>query len=95
MNEENIAHVEVQEEGSLFQGKIVWLAAKKAQSKVGTQVFIDLKPNGKGWEGKVYSVKREETYPATFALKDGGNTLEIDIKVGFFSTTQTWTRLKP
>jgi len=94
VNEEKDAHVKITPDADLYQGHIVWLKQEKAQDKLGTHVFIDLEAVKKGWKGEAYSVRRDDTYSAEFFVKDEGNTLEIVISVGFFSQTQTWTRLK-
>lgn len=93
-NEDKNAHVKIVEEGSMHQGKLAWLKDKKGQDKVGTHIFIDLKPKGKGWEGKVYSIKRDATHSATFVLKGEGDIMEMTVSTGMMSRTQTWTRVK-
>jgi uncharacterized protein (DUF2147 family) len=50
----------------------------------------DLEQTRGKWKGKVYAPKRKEWYDAEFILKE--NTLDIKIKVGFFSKTIEWLR---
>ncbi|MCI4671433.1 MAG: DUF2147 domain-containing protein [Bacteroidia bacterium] len=94
LNEEGNAHVKVAEEGNMYQGKLVWAKNEKAKDKMGTQIFIDLKATSKGWEGKVYSLKKNAAYPAKFKLKDEGKSLDMTVKYGFMSYTRTWTRVE-
>ncbi len=93
-NEGNDAHVKITSQSETLNGHIIWLAEKKAQDKVGTKVFLGLRPKGDEWKGKVYSVKRDETYSATYSLEDAGETMKVVISAGFLTKTQTWTRVK-
>jgi uncharacterized protein (DUF2147 family) len=60
----------------------------------GKEILQQLVQNKNGtYSGKVYLPKKNQTFPCTLALK-GNDTLSITVKVGFFSQTKTWTRIK-
>lgn len=90
-NEDGTARLEVAAPKAPFQGTLAWTSDPKGAGKPGLHIWRDLKPTANGWQGEVYSPKRDATYPATFRLLDDGR-LEMTVKVGFLSQTQTWTR---
>jgi len=94
LNQDQNARIEIAETEAPFQGKLVWTESEKGQQKLGTRILRDLAPTRDGWQGTVYSLKQDDTYDATFRLTEGGQKMEMTIKVGFMSRTQTWTRVE-
>lgn len=94
LNQDQNAHVEIAETEAPFQGKLVWTENEKGQAKLGLRILRDLTPTRDGWQGTVYSIKQDDSYDATFRLTEEGQKMEMTVKVGFMSRTQTWTRVE-
>ncbi len=65
---------------------------------MGLSMVYNLKPDGKGGytDGTIYSPKSGKTYDASVKLNpDSSDLLDVTGHVLFFSSTQTWTRIKP
>jgi len=58
---------------------------------VGKKNLRNLKKVGEHWEGELYAFKRQRWFD--LKIEERGDQLELDIRVGFFSTQRTWTRL--
>ncbi|MEZ7930725.1 MAG: hypothetical protein QMC21_04290 [Flavobacteriales bacterium] len=71
-------------------GKII--SSDKTKVEIGKLMVKDLKKKKGKWVGKVYSPKRKEWYDAELTNK--GNTLNVEISVGFFSKTIEWVKKK-
>ncbi|MGB0880688.1 MAG: DUF2147 domain-containing protein [Polaribacter sp.] len=80
--------VKIEPQEDVFLGKIT--SSDNPKAKIGKLMVKDLKEKKGKWKGKVYSPKRKEWFDAEFIPKK--NTLDVKIKVGFFSKTMKWTR---
>lgn len=94
LNEDKTAKVEVVEEGEAIEGKLVWAKEEKAEEKLGTVIFKDLKAKGDKWKGEVFAMRRGAHYDATYEVIEEGKKLEINVSVGMFSQRQVWTRVE-
>lgn len=86
--------------GNAFCGKVVWTSARgqrevaQTTSRViGTTVLTDLKPTGKGWEGKLFIPDDNIHVSAKLRLLDNRN-LELTgcAVLRLFCRSQIWTR---
>ena len=80
--------VKIEPQEDFFSGKIT--SSDNPKAKIGNLMVKDLKEKKGKWKGKIYSPKRKEWYDAEFIPKE--NTLDVKIKVGFFSKTIEWER---
>jgi uncharacterized protein (DUF2147 family) len=81
--------VKIEQQEGIYIGEII--SSDNPNAKIGKLMVKDLKQDKKGnWKGKLYAPKRKEWYDAEFIPKE--NTLDIKIKVGFFSKTIEWLR---
>jgi uncharacterized protein (DUF2147 family) len=80
--------VKIEQQDDVYSGKI--MSSDNSNVKIGKLMVKDLEQTRGKWKGKVYAPKRKEWYDAEFILKE--NTLDIKIKVGFFSKTIEWLR---
>jgi len=80
--------VKIEQEETVFNGKI--MSSDNPKAEIGKLMVKDLKVKKGKWKGKIYSPKRKEWYDAEFIPKE--NTLDVKIKVGFFSKTIEWVR---
>lgn len=79
--------VKIVQNNEVYSGEI---SSSDNQKAVGTLLIKDVKLKNDIYQGRLYSPKRKEWYDAEFEVK--GNTLEINISVGFFSKTAEWIR---
>ena len=86
---EDNTKIEISESESLITGNIKSSDNPKAQ--IGKVILKDLKEEGNNWKGKIFAAKKQKWYEAVITPK--GNTLEIEISVGFFSKTIEWTKI--
>ncbi|CAM1354251.1 DUF2147 domain-containing protein [Tenacibaculum insulae] len=80
--------VKIEQQDAVYSGTI--MSSDNSKVKIGKLMVKDLEQTRGKWKGKVYAPKRKEWYDAEFILKE--NTLDIKIKVGFFSKTIEWLR---
>lgn len=59
-------------------------------AKEGMQIIRNLKATDDGYEGEIYSVKRDKWMDAEFTRN--GDVLEVEVSVGFISKTVEWDR---
>jgi uncharacterized protein (DUF2147 family) len=93
LHPDGVAHVRIGAETEQIEGKLVWSKEEKAQDYLGTAIFRQFTKTQTGWSGEVYSLKRKASYPATFRLTEAGKKLEVNVKAGFFTQEQIWTRI--
>ena len=86
---EDNTKIEISESESQITGNIKSSDNPKAQ--IGKVILKDLKEEGNNWKGKIFAAKKQKWYEAVITPK--GNTLEIEISVGFFSKTIEWTKI--
>lgn len=80
--------VKIEQNDGIYSGTIIFSDNPKAE--IGKLMVKDLKEKKGKWKGKTYSPKRKEWYDTEFIPKK--NSLDIKIKVGFFSKTIEWVR---
>ena len=80
--------VKIEEQEGVYSGKII--ASDNPSAKIGKLMVKDVKEKEGKWKGKVYAPKRKEWYDAEFIPKE--NTLDVKLKVGFFSKTMEWKK---
>jgi len=80
--------VKIEPQEDVFSGKIT--SSDNPKAKIGNLMVKELKQTKGKWKGKLYSPKRKEWFDAEFIPKK--NTLDVKIKVGFFSKTIEWER---
>lgn len=80
--------VKIEQHDDVYSGKI--MSSDNAKVKIGKMMVKDLEQTRGKWKGKVYAPKRKEWFDAEFIPKK--NTLDVKIKVGFFSKTIEWLR---
>lgn len=80
--------IKIEQQAGVYYGKII--SSDNSKVKIGKLMVKDLKEKKGKWKGNTYSPKRKEWYDAEFIPKE--NTLDIKIKVGFFSKTIEWVR---
>ena len=100
------AQVEISQQGSVLNGKIVWLQkgsdtvdknnkdAKLRQRKLmGVNILSGLSKKKDKWEGgKIYNPKNGKTYKCS--IWPEGDQLKVRGYLGMFYETQTWKRAK-
>jgi len=87
--EENTIVKIFEKEGKYF-GEIV--SSDNSKVKIGKQIIKNLELDDDEWEGELFSAKKQEWYDAEF--KPGADKMGITVKVGFFSKTVEWERVK-
>ncbi|MCP4552386.1 MAG: DUF2147 domain-containing protein [Bacteroidetes bacterium] len=80
--------VKIEQQEGIYTGEII--SSDNPNAKIGKLMVKDLKEKKGKWKGKVYAPKRKEWYDAEFIPQ--GNTLAVQIKVGFMSKTMKWIR---
>lgn len=80
--------VEVMAVDGGFIGTLI--SSDNENARIGTQLLKDVKPDGNGWKGSLFSPRRGEWYDAT--LEMDGEVLVITIGSGFLSKTVKWKR---
>ncbi|QDO95245.1 DUF2147 domain-containing protein [Formosa sediminum] len=82
--------IEIEQHNGIYSGKII--SSDNPNTQIGKLIVKEVQLIEGKWQGKVYAPKREEWYDAEYTPKD--NLLEVKIKVGFFSKTIEWIRIK-
>ena len=80
--------IKIEQNDGIYSGTII--SSDNPKAEIGKLMVKDLKEKKGKWKGKTYSPKRKEWYDAEFIPKE--NTLDVKIKVGFFSKTMEWER---
>jgi uncharacterized protein (DUF2147 family) len=80
--------VKIEQNDGIYSGTII--SSDNSKAEIGKLMVKDLREKNGKWKGKTYSPKRKEWYDAAFIPKN--NSLDIKIKVGFFSKTIEWVR---
>ncbi|PKA84181.1 uncharacterized protein DUF2147 [Ulvibacter sp. MAR_2010_11] len=80
--------VKIEQHDDTYSGKTI--SSDNSNAEIGKLMVKELKKNKGEWQGKVYAPQRKEWYDAEFV--PNGNTLDVKIKVGFFSKTIEWKR---
>ena len=80
--------VKIEQNDGIYSGIII--SSDNSKAEIGKLMVKDLREKNGKWKGKTYSPKRKEWYDAAFIPKN--NSLDIKIKVGFFSKTIEWVR---
>jgi uncharacterized protein (DUF2147 family) len=80
--------IKIEQNDGIYCGTII--SSDNPKAEIGKLMVKDLKLKKGKWKGKTYSPKRKEWYDAEFIPKE--NTLDVKIKVGFFSKTIEWVR---
>ncbi|SDB50743.1 hypothetical protein SAMN03097699_1789 [Flavobacteriaceae bacterium MAR_2010_188] len=82
--------VKIEQHDDIYSGKTI--SSDNSNAEIGKLMVKELKKNKGEWKGKVYAPQRKEWYDAEFVTN--GNTLDVKIKVGFFSKTIEWRKVK-
>ena len=82
--------VKIYETKGEYFGEIVSSDNPKVQ--IGKKIVKDLKNKKGKWKGKLFAVKKQEWVDAEFKPKN--DILEITVKVGFFTKTVEWNKVK-
>lgn len=61
-------------------------------SLIGQKQLTNLSFRKSSYKGKLYLPKKGKSYPCTITIK-GDGTMELTVKAGFMSKSQTWSRL--
>ena len=80
--------IKIEQNDGIYCGTII--SSDNPKAEIGKLMVKDLKLKKGKWKGKTYSPKPKEWYDAEFIPKE--NTLDVKIKVGFFSKTIEWVR---
>ncbi|WP_353498894.1 hypothetical protein [Vibrio chaetopteri] len=88
--ENKTTHIEIsQSKPGLWQGIVT---KSPLQPKLeGQQLLSEMIEVADGFKGKVYAIKKAKHYDADIFLVD--DTLQIEVKAGFFKKTMIWTRI--
>ncbi len=70
------------------EGLMVGRLIKSDKAKVGTLILSELKQQKSYWLAKVYSIKRDQFFPAKVTRKD--NKLLLKVDAGFFTKEIEW-----
>lgn len=89
--ENQTTHIEIsQSEPGIWQGIVT---KSPSQPKLeGQQLLSEMIEVAAGFKGKVYAIKKAKHYDADIFLVD--DTLQIEVKAGFFTKTMIWTRIE-
>lgn len=90
-NPDGTRHMEIYKNGDKYFGKIIWLKSDDGSVRMGDIVLKNLSFTKNQWKG-IALVKGKEL-DCSIAMPNT-NTMSIKGKMGFISTTKTWTRVQ-
>lgn len=106
--EDGTAHIRVVPCGNSLWGVISWTKgapgqdennpdpSKRNRSILGMPILIDMKPEGRRWEGQVYNAENGETYTSNISLvSDDVLRIEGCVFGGFICGGENWKRVPP
>lgn len=91
LNPDGTRRMEIYKGGDKYFGKIIWLRYDDGNVKTGDIVLKNLSFTKNQWKG-IALVKGKEL-DCSIAMPNA-NTMNIKGKIGFISTTKTWTRVQ-
>lgn len=103
-NPSNSVHVRIDQCGKQICGTITWASAKAiadarrggTENLVGTRLFRDLEPAGKGkWKGKVFVPDIRQTFSGTIHFAEADKMVGKGcVLFGVICKSQTWSRVR-
>lgn len=103
-NPSNSVHVRIDKCGKAICGTVTWASDKAVadarrggtQNLVGTRLFRDLAPAGKGkWKGKVFVPDIRQTFTGTLSFAESDKMVGKGcVLFGVICKSQTWSRVR-